>query len=110
MTEKAESLGSMMDIGFCLDDNVSLLAKVAQKINAYRGGYVYIFFEMGSIQLDIDNPLNLIKVYPEGYTEIYNDDNGETTIIKNRAIKGFVFEDKPLSLDDIEEVEYDPND
>lgn len=65
-------------------------------------GYVYVVFKMGSVQLDMDNPKNYLD-FNRDYVEIYNDETGETTMIKIDEITGFVFEHKiPLSVEDLE--------
>lgn len=72
-----------------------MFKRATEKIEQYRGGYVYVVFGMGSVKLDIDDPLNLIRFYYD-YVEIFNHENGETTLLRMDQIKGFVFEDKPV--------------
>ena len=68
--------------------------EVKATVEEYPEGSLYIFFDMGSIRLDIEDPNNHILFYCD-YTSVFNHENGETTLIKNDVIKGFVFEDKP---------------
>lgn len=79
-----------------------LIQRLAEKIPQYRGGYMYLFFDMGSVKLDIDDPINCVN-FQEDYIEIFNNDNGETTLLKFSELKGFVFENKPLTLDELED-------
>lgn len=75
--------------------------EVKATVEAYPKGDLYIFFDMGSIRLDIEDPNNHILFYCD-YTSVFNHETGETTLIKNSVIKGFVFEDKP-DLDGLKE-------
>lgn len=71
---------------------------------------MFVFFNMGSITLDVENPRNHM-IINDGFVEIFNDENGETTFIKVEEIKGFVFEPKLANLDDfIEGMKEDSND
>ena len=74
-----------------------MFARIAEKIQSYNGGILFIFFGNGSVRLEIDNNNNYIK-FNEKYTEIYNAAEGETTLIKNDEIKGFIFEDADTNL------------
>jgi len=79
-----------------------LISRLAEKIPQYRGGYMYLFFDMGSVKLDIDDPINWVKFH-EDFIEIFNNENGETTLLKSSELKGFVFENKPVELEDLKE-------
>ena len=88
--------------------NNHMLRRIQEEIEVTSNYRLFIFFDMGSINLDIDNHLNHIHVY-EDYVEIYNEENGEFTFLKTDEIKGFVFEPKTAELF-LEEVDDDSDD
>ena len=79
-----------------------MFPQVQREVKKYINGYIYIFFDMGSVKLDIDDPKNHIHFHRE-FVEIFNNSNGETTFIQSMAVKGFVFENKPVTIEDLEE-------
>lgn len=94
---------NFMDIEFVTSGVHPMFRRAADKIEKYHGGYVFVVFEMGSVKLDIDDPQNRICFYFD-YVDIFNNENGETTLIRCDQIKGFVFENKPVHIEDDEEV------
>ena len=77
--------------------NNPMLRHLQYKLSLRKNENLFIFFDMGSIILDIDDDLNRICIYEE-FAEIYNNAKGETTIIRNEEIKGFIFEPKANKL------------
>ena len=82
--------------------NNEMLRDVLGHRDFFREHYIYAFFNMGSVKLDIDNPGNHI-ICNDTYTEFFNTETGEYTCLKNESITGFVLEPKPLTLEDDEE-------
>lgn len=67
-------------------------------------GNLFIAFEMGSIRLDLENTSNYIEVN-RTYIKIYNDETGETSVIRNDKITGFIYEPEPeLNFEDLKEA------
>ena len=71
----------------------SLFRRIQEEVTISKDMYLYVFFNMGSIILNIDDPKNHIY-FNEDYSEIYNEDKKEYTFIKNDEIKGFILDFK----------------
>lgn len=85
--------------------NLAMFREVQSRIDFEENMTLFIFFGMGSIQLDIMNVMNHITVYPD-YMEIYNNDNQELTFLKNSEVVGFVFEpNNPVTMEEEGDVE-----
>lgn len=104
MKTEPEEQTPMMDIFYSpgVFNKNEMVTRVQSEVEKYINGYIYIFFEMGSVKLDIDDPKNYIYFHRE-FVEIFNNSNGETTFIQSMAVKGFVFENKPVTIEDLEE-------
>jgi len=80
---------------------LSMFREIQSRVEFETNCYLFIFFDMGSVKLDINNPINSVSI-SEDYVEIYNAENEELTFIKTSEIKGFVFEQKPVEkLEDV---------
>ena len=82
---------------FLFEDDISyhsehMFREVQERIDFEDDPHLlYVFFDMGSVVLDILNPSNHIIVYTD-YLEVYNSEKMEHTWIKSSEIKGFVLE------------------
>lgn len=74
----------------------SFLRRIQEEVAISEDMYLYVFFNMGSIILDIDDPDNHIYCN-YSFSEIYDNHKKEFTFIKNDEIKGFIleFKEKP---------------
>ena len=68
-----------------------MVHEAIQMVHDTPDGYFYIAFSMGSVKLDIQNEENLVE-FNRDYATIFNDENGEISIIKLSEISAFVIE------------------
>ena len=78
-----------------------LFRRVQEEVALSKDMYLYVFFDMGSIILDIDDPKNYI-IFNETFSEIYNVEKKEYTFIRNDEIKGFILGFKSPDLEQLE--------
>lgn len=80
----------------------AMFRSVQEKVDGDDPCKLFVFFDMGSVILDTGDPRNHIIVH-DAFVEIYNNDQMETTFIRTEKINGFLFEPKPVELEDLEE-------
>ena len=80
----------------------AMFREVQERINFESDPHLlYVFFDMGSVVLDILNPANYVMVYHD-FIEVFNANKLEHTWIKSSEIKGFVLE--PNMTEEMEEA------
>ena len=94
--EKCECITKMEDMPpkmkIYAEQGIPLMVQEAiDMVRDTPDGYFYIAFSMGSVKLDIQNEGNLVE-FNRDYATIFNDENGEISIIKLSEISAFVIE------------------
>ena len=68
-----------------------IFKRVLEIVKDESKGYLFVAFHMGSVRLDISNVNNILEI-SDDYIEIFNAENGETSLIKTDEVTGFIFE------------------
>ena len=68
-----------------------IFTRVLEIVKDESKGYLFVAFHMGSVRLDISNVNNILEI-SDDYIEIFNAENGETSLLKTDEVTGFIFE------------------